>query len=189
MKFLLLYPLLVICKILAIMLGFIAVALALPFSKVDKAPELPKGVKRTVFEGWEYERLPKWADWLWGNDKYGAQGNWFWPDYHDVKSFKGKYIWLALRNAANNLNRYSLFRYETDASTFKVFGTNRVNDVEGLAGCQLVSSGWRYGLYCILPYGKRSLRIRLGYKFDPQKKGIQSASLSVLINPFARFGS
>lgn len=185
----LLYPFLAVIKILAALLGLVAVALALPFSKETDPPELPEGVERIVYEGWSYRELPNWANWIWGNNKYGSLGNWFWVEYDDPKKFLSQYKWLAIRNPANNLNQSSLFTLRGRHSV-KVWGDEEVNDVKGKAGISITRAGGKYGFYCILPYGStgRSLRIRLGYKIDPLKE-VQNASFSILVNPFARFGS
>jgi len=183
---LILFPFLVAIKALASVLGLFVVAIALPFVKEDIPPKLPKTITRTVSSGWTYIRLPKWADWCWGNDKYGAEGNWFW----NGKSFWKRYQWLALRNPANNLQRYNLFRFDTDPKEVKFLGDKLLDDVRGLSGFQIVWQDWKAGLYYILPYKNKDkcLRIRLGYKINPMSKKPESAALSVLIHPYANFG-
>ncbi len=180
------FPFLVAIKALAILLGLFVVAIALPFAKEDFPPDLPDTVTRTVSPDWKYVRLPKWADWLWGNDKYGAEGNWFWP----MGTFWSRYSWLALRNPANNLQRYFIFRFDTNPEEVKFLGDKIVDDVRGLAGLQIVWQDWKAGLYYILPYKNRDkcLIVRLGYKINPMSKKPESAALSVLIHPYANFG-
>lgn len=180
----LLLPFLALIKIAASLLGLVVVAVALPFAKEDTPPQLPNTVSRTTSPDWHYVRLPLWANWIWGNDKYGAEGNWFW----EGKTFWGRYVWLALRNPANNLQRYSWFRFDTEPGKVKYHGSLTVNDVAGLAGQQLVWQDWRAGFYWIHPWSSsRCLRVRLGYKIDPVSNNPTSASLSILINPFANF--
>lgn len=182
----LLFPLLAVTKVIASLAGLVVVALALPFAYYDDPPNLPDTVSRHVDYSWRYKRLPAWADWCWGNDKYGAEGNWFWLG----KSFWKQYQWLALRNPANNLQRYSIFRFDTQPAEVQYKGDLFVDDVAGKAGWQLVYQGWRAGFYCIVPYGSlnKCLRIRLGYKIDPTSLVPTSAALSVLISPWANFG-
>jgi hypothetical protein len=185
---LVLLPILAAAKIVAVLLGLVAVAVALPFAYSASPPALPATVQRSIYPGWSYLRLPVWADWLWGNDKYGAMGNWLWRD-RDPLSYWAQYVWLALRNPANNLQRYSLFRFDTDPARVRCWGDLRVDDVAGLAGWQLVSCGWRAGFYWIMPWAReRCLRVRLGYKIDAAASTPTSAALSVLVNPWANFG-
>lgn len=183
---LVMFPFLVVAKALAILLGLFVVAIALPFAKESTPPALPSTVNRTVADGWKYIALPKWANWLWGNDKYGAEGNWFW----NGKTFWKRYVWLALRNPANNLQRYSLFRFDTDPKEVRWIGDKLVDDVRGFSGFQIAWQGWHSGLYWIIPYKNidKCLRIRLGYKINPCSKKSESAALSVLIHPYANFG-
>lgn len=182
-------PALAAIKIAAVLLGLVAVAVALPFAYYTSPPALPATVQRSIYPGWSYLRLPAWADWLWGNDKYGAMGNWLWAD-RDPLSYWSQYVWLALRNPANNLQRYGLFRFDTDPARVRCWGDRRVDDVAGLAGWQLVSCGWRAGFYWIVPWsGERCLRVRLGYKINPSSAAPTSAAFSFLINPWAKFNA
>ena len=71
------FPFLVAIKVLASLLGLFIVAIALPFARESSPPPLPETVSRTVADGWRYVALPSWADWIWGNDKYGAEGRGF----------------------------------------------------------------------------------------------------------------
>jgi len=177
---LLAFPLLAITKIALSLLGFIVIPIALPFAKVvfsDKEPPYP---------GWEYKILPQWANWIWGNDKYGTMGNKTQVgEFFAPESFMAQLIWLAWDNPANNLHNYSWFAPVLVAD--KVYGNPDVNDTKAIAGCQLVLSGWVAGFYWIVPYGnmKRCLRIRLGYKIGDKLK---SSGLSVLPNPYSKFG-
>lgn len=185
---LVLLPILAAAKIVAVLLGLVAVAVALPFAYSASPPALPATVQRSIYPGWSYLRLPAWANWLWGNDKYGAMGNWLWRD-RDPLSYWAQYVWLALRNPANNLQRYGLFRFDADPGRVRCWGARRVDDVAGLAGWQLVSCGWRAGFYWIMPWSReRCLRVRLGYKIDAAASTPTSAALSVLVNPWANFG-
>lgn len=75
-------PLLLLGKLLISLLGLIMVPIGLLFSKVEEPPENPN---RVVDEPWKYVVLkPQWIQDIWGNDKYGAEGNWFWNDEQDV---------------------------------------------------------------------------------------------------------
>lgn len=173
-------------KLLASVLGLVVVLIALPFSKKVIPPEIPTTVSRIVADGWQFIRLPLWADWCWGNDKYGAEGNWFW----NAKTFWRRYWWLAIRNPANNLQRYSLFRFNANPAQIRYLGTNLINDVKGIPGWQLVWQGSYAGMYILLPYSStRCFKLRIGYKIDPSALKPTSASLSFIVNPWARFGS
>lgn len=181
----LMLPALAGVKILAALLGLFVVAIALPFAHQADPPALPSTVSRHTAPGWRFIRLPAWADWCWGNDKYGAEGNWFWHG----KTFWRRYVWLALRNPANNLQRYRWFRFDTDPDRVRHVGSTAVDDVAGLAGWQVAWQGLRAGLYAIAPLTKdRCLRIRLGYKINPASDAPSSAAFSFLINPWANFG-
>ena len=176
---LLAFPLLAITKIALTLLGFIVVPLALPFAKVvasSKEPPYPE---------WQYKVLPQWANFIWGNDKYGAMGNKTQVgEFFSTTSFMAQLIWLAWDNPAYNLHNYSWFAPVLVAE--KIYGTVDVNDAQGKAGCQLVLCGWLAGFYWIVPYGNnRCLRIRLGYKIG---NTLKRSGLSVLINPYNRFG-
>ena len=173
------YPLLAIIKIACLLTGLIVVLLALPFAKVVASSQEPP------YPGWEYKVLPQWANWIWGNDKYGCYGNvTMLNKWNNPKSFIAQYRWLAWDNPANNLLNFSLFAPVLIAE--KIYGTKDVNDVQAKAGCQLVLCGWVAGLYWIVPYGNnRCLRIRLGYKIGDTLK---RSGLSVLINPYNKFG-
>lgn len=132
-------PVLAGVKILASLLGLVVVALALPFARQAEPPALPATVSRHTAPGWQFIRLPAWANWCWGNDKYGAEGNWFWQG----KTFWRRYVWLALRNPANNLQRYRWFRFDTEPGLVRHVGSTAVDDVAGDAGWQLVWQGVR----------------------------------------------
>ena len=182
--FLFLYPPLVAIKLLAVLLGFIIVPIAIPFGYATK----PNNDKRKIYKGWKYRVLPSWADGIWGNDKYGAYGNYFWPEIHpDPTSFYAQFKWLAVRNPANNLNNFKIFKPVIRIGDIDWIGKIDVSDTKGKAGCQLTTAGWLAGLYWILPYNNgRSLKVRLGFEITPKTEG--AVSLSVIIHPYAKFG-
>ena len=187
--FLFLFPPLVATKLLAILLGLVVVPLAIPFGHTPvEIPSRFGKSERKVYKGWQYRALPSWAQWLWGSDKYGAYGNYFWPDIHpNPKSWYAQFMWLAVRNPANNLNNFSLFKPVIRIGDIDWIGDTEVSDTKGKAGFQLVTAEWLAGLYWILPYGNgRSLKVRLGFEISPTTNG--AVSLSVVIHPYAKFG-
>ena len=186
--FLVLYPPLVAIKLLAVVIGLIAVPLAIPFGYVTEPPSREGRSDRNVYSGWTFRTLPSWAQWLWGNDKYGAYGNYFWDDMHDdPEEYWPQFVWLAVRNPANNLNNFALFKPKISSVDVIVYGAQEVSDTQGKAGLQLATAGWLAGLYWILPYGNgRSLKVRLGFEISPKTNG--PVSLSVIIHPYAKFG-
>ena len=74
--------------ILAILVGLVVVAIAIPFEKDGK--------------------LPSWANKFWGNDHDTNYGDGGWQNEHcvglkrDPKGYVCQYIWLAVRNPAHN---------------------------------------------------------------------------------------
>ena len=187
--FFILYPPLVAAKLLAMLLGLVVVPIAIPFGYVTEPPSREDKSNRKVYEGWEYRALPGWAQWLWGNDKYGAYGNYFWDDMHpDPEEYWPQFVWLAIRNPANNLNNFKLFKPTVSSVDIKIYGAKQVNDTKGQAGFQLITAGWLAGIYWILPYGNgRSLKVKLGFGISPMTNGPVSLEF-IPGHPWAKFG-
>ena len=184
-------PPLVVFKLLLALLGLVMVPIGLINSKIiDPAP--PYEGNRTTDEPWQFEQLsPKLLDNIWGSAKYGAQGNWFWNDNQDNTAWWPKFNWLALRNPVSNLEYYFPW-YELKGvvnNDIRFIGDDAVFDSIGGNGIQLSWYGWMAGFHYVHPWGNnRCLRIRYGFKFQPNEKDkISSPSLTMLIAPWTDF--
>lgn len=191
--FLFLFPIIALTKIILVILGLFIVAISIPFGRtIRPAPEWQGHSIRHIYDGWEFRALPKWSHWIWGSDKYGAYGNFIWGSKSNPRSFFSQYEWLALRNPASNINNFTPFSPLYYPNELKYKGKAKIGDAAGIDGYQFV---WIkgmpiFGFYWIIRYGKsnKCLRIRIGYKLEPTKEGPQNANLSILINPFNKFG-
>lgn len=158
-------------RVVLVLLGFVMVALALPFAEKDYSAEDARVILN----------LPRWA-YVWGNDFDGALGDkkGLWaadtPFGVSVDSFLAKYWWLAVRNPANNMRRLKWFNAPVSGIPFVYWGQELVADKVGLTGWQLVrfnySDGtWpRVGWYWVKAYGSngKCLVMRFGYKVEPR---------------------
>lgn len=158
-------------RVLAIIAGFVVVAVAIPFrvggsSKSDGRPII---------------NLPRWA-WLWGNDYDGllGDGRGWWaantPFGVPATSFLAMYWWAAIRNPANNMRLLEAFSAPIVGSLITFKGKSVVEDKPGMGGWQLVTvenSGKRwYGFYLVHEWSStRAFVIRLGFKVKPQHQG------------------
>jgi hypothetical protein len=166
------YPVMLLLRLLAALSGLFIIPLLLPFLVEETPPERPYGASgRKVHEDWTYKRLPRGFNAIWGNDKYGAEGNWFFYEEHRG-SLWGAYVWLALRNPANNINR----EIYIPKGTLRFYGTQeKISDVQGREGFQFVTcdkpSGFIAGLYWIHKLSDHwCIRCRLGYKINPDSE-------------------
>lgn len=183
-----LYPILLTFKLMMIVLGWAAVAIAIPFAKETEKPDWPWNDKPTVYEGWTHVALPFWANWAWGSDKYGARGNWFWPEYYeDTRSFKAMWTWLAWRNPVGNLTYTTLYKYNTNLQDLEWHGSSHIDDNTGQTGIRFSwskSEPWRAGICMLLPYGNgKYFWLRYGFKQNPAYDD-QAPSLSLNFNPY-----
>jgi len=157
---------------------------------INPAPEYAGD--RTTDQPWQFEALtPKLVDNIWGSAKYGAQGNWFWNDDQDNTSWWAKFNWLALRNPVSNLEYYFPW-YEMKGvvnDDINFVGDAAVFDAVGGAGIQLSWYGRGAGFHYVHPWGNgRCLRIRYGFKFQPNETGrVSSPSLTMLIAPYTDY--
>ena len=177
---------LVLFKVVLILLGYPIVALGLLFTKVEETKYFPE---RVVDDPWKMVIMPKWIDFLYGSEKYGAQGNWFWNDEQDTTTWLARFMWLAVRNPVSNLyNVFPIYRLtNVDNNNIGYIGTDAVYDFKGGEGLQL---SWYYkggikfgaGLHYVHKWKNRDnvLRFRLGYKFQPNEKNkISNPNLSI----------
>jgi len=188
------FPFYTVIKLSMTLLGLVVVAIALPFSyDVEPAPEWDKPDKRSVYDGWTFVSLPRWAQWCWGSDKYGARGNWFWPEhYSDTRSFKAMYVWLAIRNACSNLNNNFGFSYEYKGEYIDYIGAKEIDDNVGKTGVRLAWHRYRptmSSLTILLRYGSSNKYFwwRLGYKHQPHSESGNAVFATMLLpNPLKR---
>lgn len=179
------FPLAVL-DIIVKLTGLVAVLLALPFAKEKPRPPWPWNDEPHVYPGWRFIALPSWAQGIWGSDKYGAMGNWFWGD-RDPDRFWKKYEWLAIRNAASNWSRKWFMRYNTHGRNIAYRGSAVIDDNTGVTGWRFTwdkQSPWRCGLVILLRYGRteRGLWLRLGFKQYPAN-GDQAPGLASMFIP------
>ena len=146
------------------------VPIGLVFSKVEEPPENPD---RIVDQPWKYVVLrPKWLNDIQGNDKYGAEGNWFWNDEQDVTTFWARFNWLAIRNPANNLDKTFTF-YEAkdvDMTNAEWIGNPKVEDDTPTEGVLLSWVGKYMQFRLVKRLGGKIVHIRIGWKMDLRKK-------------------
>lgn len=185
------FPILFVIKILMTLLGLLVVPLALLFSyEINPAPKWDRAAKRLVYTGWTFVSLPKWAQWCWGSDKYGARGNWFWITKHpNTKAFFPMYEWLALRNACSNLNNHLTYTYEYAHTDIKYIGTRHIDDNHGITGIRYAWNGWRGSFTVLLKYPgtNRYFWWRAGYKHTPADSGKSTAVFATTLpNPFKK---
>lgn len=178
---------LLVVRVVLILVGLPAVALAMPFSVIA----------HSVSDGRLIENLPRWA-WLFGNDYDGLQGDkrGWWADNCDdlvlfgllpllrrlgftvdwlaVDSWLARWWWAAVRNPVNNLRLVPGFSCPVSECEIRYLGDYAVEDKPGQGGWQFVSARRRggvsrwYGFYLALPYGPaRAFVVRLGYKVKP----------------------
>lgn len=158
-------------NIVLVLLGFVIVAIAIPF-RVD---DFSKSDGRRIVN------LPKWA-WLWGNDFDGLQGDkrGWWAENTPfgiaVDSYLAMYIWAAFRNPANNKRLTSWYQAPVIGSDITHKGQYVVEDKVGMGGWQFVKAvnqGKSYfGFYLVHEWSlTRAFVIRFGYKIKPLHAG------------------
>lgn len=171
--------------------GLVAVLIALPFAKEKPQPEWKWNDKPQVYPSWRFIALPSWAQPIWGSDKYGTMGNWFWGDRKPERFWK-QYEWLAIRNAASNWGRKWFMRYNTQGRDIEYIGTALIDDNRGFTGWRFSwdkKHPWRCGLQILKRYGntERGLWLRVGFKQDPTGDDQAPGLASMFIpHPFKR---
>lgn len=171
-QWLLLFP----ARVLLILSGLAVVPLAMPLL-VTEGPQVPF----TQAPGnWQFVRLPAWA-WLWSNDRDGAIGDkrgWWHLNapfnlgaYHPLSMF----IWLALRNPANNMRFTRWFGCPVTECTYRYWGDEAVEDRPGQGGSRLLlathkATGRRYyGFYGVWQWSRaRAVVVQIGFKGEPK---------------------
>lgn len=151
-QWLLLFPV----RVVLILVGLVVVPLAMPLL-VTEGPPVPF----TQAPGnWQFKRLPAWA-WLWSNDRDGAAGDkrgWWHLNapfglgaYHPLSMF----VWLALRNPANNMRFTRWLGCPVTECDYRYWGDENVEDRPGDGGCRLLLATHKtsgrsyYGLYWV----------------------------------------
>lgn len=158
-------------NIVLVLLGFLIVAVALPF----RVEDVSKSDGRYILN------LPKWS-WLWGNDFDGllGDGRGWWAENTPfgvaVDSYFAMYVWAALRNPANNKRFTSWYQAPVIGSDITYKGQMVVEDKAGMSGWQFVkavNSGKNYfGFYLVHEWSPtRAFVIRFGYKIKPLHAG------------------
>ena len=174
-------PFLFVFKLVLVILGLPMVAIGLIKPEVIENPEPYDG--RTTDMPWQMVELrPKWINNLWGSDKYGAQGNWFWNDDQDTTKFWPRFNWLALRNPVSNLqNVFPMYKLENvRGSETEYIGDRIIYDNAHIPGWQYAWYGKYGGFRCVFNVLSKSVHIRLGYKLEPSRE-MGSASLSFMV--------
>ena len=174
-------PFLLIFKLAAVLLGLILVPIGLIKPKIIDNPEPFEG--RTVDQPWNMVHLqPQWIQSIWGSDKYGAEGNWFWNDDNKQDTFWKRFKWLAIRNPVSNLDRKVPWMkiYDIKGVDVSYVGDQEVNDVTPIKGIQYAWYKQYGGLRIVKDWGDALLHIRIGYKLEPTK-AVGNASLSTMI--------
>lgn len=171
-QWLLLFPV----RVVLILVGLVVVPLAMPLL-VTEGPPVPF----TQAPGnWQFKRLPAWA-WLWSNDRDGAVGDkrgWWHLNapfglgaYHPLSMF----IWLALRNPANNMRFTSWLGCPITECDYIYWGDQSVEDRPGEGGCRLLMATHKrtgrryYGFYGVWQLSaERAVVVQLGFKGEPK---------------------
>ncbi|BBH44754.1 hypothetical protein [Pseudomonas sp. KU43P] len=171
-QWLLLFPV----RVALILIGLVVVPLAMPLL-VTEGPPVPF----TQAPGnWQFKRLPAWA-WLWSNDRDGAAGDkrgWWHLNapfglgaYHPLSMF----VWLALRNPANNMRFTRWLGCPVTECDYRYWGDENVEDRPGEGGRRLLlathkKTGRRYyGFYGVWEWSTtRAVVIQIGFKGEPK---------------------
>jgi len=160
-----------VANVILCLIGFVVVAIAIPF-RVDG---------KSLSDGRPIKNLPKCV-WLFGNDYDGLLGDkrMWWaantPFGLPADHFISMYTWAALRNPVNNKRFTDMFSCPVEGSTITYKGKENVRDHAGEQGWQFVTTEnngkkW-YGFYLVhLWSDKRAFVIRLGYKTEPSDAG------------------
>lgn len=182
---------LILLRVPLIILGFMVVAVAVPFARSDYSRS----------DGRRIVDLPRWA-WLWGNAFDGLDGDrrGWWADNCDalvlfglrpllrrwwpslaplpVTSWLARWWWAAVRNPANNLRLVPGVSCPVSECLIEYSGQRLVEDKPGKGGWQFVratkrggASRW-YGFYAVrVTSAKTAAVVRLGFKIKPDHEG------------------
>lgn len=156
-----------------IAIGFILVAIGIPFRK----QALSKSDGRPIWV------LPSWL-WIWSNDHDGITGDkrGWWdanaPFGLGENHWFSMWVWTALRNPANNLRHVPLFSAPTGELEGGYYGNPTVGR-QGNGYCLTWGKrpgGWYrwYGFYLRQPWrpgATRGIFLRFGFKFKPEDLG------------------
>lgn len=163
---------LALLRAVIVVIGPLAVALALPFAR--------------------HNHLPRCAAW-WDNPDYGIRGNTSYltsSAYNPLLKWAGRWpsnwYWLAIRNPANGLTRSRLFSVsQSECEYVHAKGDLKVDN--GYPGWQFVyaKNGKRYytGFYYYVGTGE----YRIGFKLLPDDPArVRRVGVTSIINPFKR---
>lgn len=164
------FPVILLVKLFFGLLGLIMVPIGLIKAKVT---EPPPHDSRWTDQPWQYVELtPKWIHDIWGSDKYGAQGNWFWNDDQDTTKFWPRFNWLALRNPTSNLERKFPWMYSDNipGNEIEYVGNKDINEFIPVFGVYYSWYG-KYGqLRAVFPIFGTPWHLRVGYKMSFNKE-------------------
>ena len=144
----------------------------------------------------ESEHLPNFA-WLWDNDETGINGDGGWrgPEHANgqERTFWWRFLWLALRNPANNWSYYVLGWKTTAQTTYRTGGdpmtSNRGPGHPGAVYIEAFEAGRMYPCYYVVwRWSKgRCLRIYLGWKNMGWNTDGSRVQFVWVVNPFMTF--
>lgn len=116
---------------------------------------------------------------IFGNSKHG-RGNEHYA--HATKGYWQELSWLCFRNPVNNLCAKTL---AASFSPYIVEGDETVGD-KTHGGSYAIRMGWAWEYYCVIPYGKRCFRARIGWKISGKKPG-DLCEFVFVINPWKSY--
>ncbi len=186
----------VVFKALLTILGYPLVAVGLLFAK--GMPMIPyKGhSERVVDDSWKYVELrPKWIDNLWGSEKYGAEGNWFWNDNQNVTEFLPRWLWLANRNPVSNITKVFGYYVKKDVVNNNIEYIGSLDTMEAKPKgwnarlCWYDVDGFVAGFELVKHWGNgRYTKVKLGFKLRPQDKDkVVNAFTSLNVAPYKEY--
>ncbi len=167
---LLTWPLWIVIRLTAIILGLFIVALALPF-RTEKPVTNPD---EQAYPSRKIVHLPKWA-WLWDNDAEGMM-SWMdeWPEMcwnGKPDSFLSMWQWAAWRNPANNMRFVrGLALYVPDTKEWNFWGDTKVDDKDYVngKGWNFIYARGKYFPYYGFNWVGDKYYTQLGHKVEPK---------------------
>lgn len=122
--------------------------------------------------------------WWWGNDDHADAGGEFWRTQCGG-TWWCKYQWFALRNASFNWAKYGPLGVKLRPYTHK--GDADIGDAKkgGSYWCRMTGTPF-FEYYLIIPYGKRCVRVRIGWKMYGGASG-SACQFCFVVNPFKAY--
>lgn len=142
-----------------ILIGFVVVAVLIPFRKTDETTRKPF-ISYPELGTWVFSNIPGWfgnlSDGVLG-DKRGWFANWCVERGIKYPSFAAMWIWAAVRNPINRFSRVVIGCDVSRCRIVKVWGDDVVEEVAGQRGWQYLlatrDDGKEYGcLRIVLPW-------------------------------------